>query len=207
MDLELNAEVARAESEAAFLRARGVLSVYGGGEKREPPPSAVKALGEMGLDKKSSRALLLRYPGAWSSHETAVDFVLQLSTWHKEREVCEREEWESGAKKKSLFDLDTDPTAMKTHDQIVFFDECVLAKHNRHTSLSVNRKPYPTPFLADLSSHLYVPFIPAPPSYTGSTEEEWFMPQLGEEGGVVFPLLERSRWGERKVSDLTFGLR
>ena len=28
------------------------------------------------------------------------------------------------------------------------------------------------------------------------------MPQLGEEGGVVFPVMEKSRWGERKVSDL-----
>ena len=201
VDLEVKAkEEARAESEAAFLRARGVLSVTGNGEKREPPATAIKALGEMGLDKKLSRSLLLRYPGAWSSHETAVDFVLQLQTYHKEREVREREEWENGQKKKSLFDLDTDPTQMKTHDQILFFDECILAKHNRHLSLS--RKPYPTPFLSDLSSHLYVPFIPAPPSYLGGGEEEWFMPQLGEEGGVVFPVLERSRWGERKVSDL-----
>ena len=201
VDLELKAkEEARAESEAAFLRARGVLTVYGGGEKREPPASAIKALGEMGLDKKASRVTLMRYPGAWSSHETAVDFVLQLNSWHKEREAREREEWESGGKKKSLFDLDTDPTQMKTHDQILFFDECILAKHNRHMSLA--RRPYPTPFLSDLSSHLYVPFIPAPPSYVGSGEEEWFMPQLGEEGGVVFPVLERGRWGERKVSDL-----
>ena len=103
VDLELKAkEEARAESEAAFLRARGVLSMNGGGERREPPASAIKALGEMGLDKKTSRVILMRYPGAWSSHETAVDFVLQLQTWHKEREVREREEWESGGKKKSL---------------------------------------------------------------------------------------------------------
>ena len=201
VDLELKAkEEARAESEAAFLRARGVLNVSGSGERREPPASAIKALGEMGLDKKASRAMLQRYPGAWSSHETAVDFALQLTTWHKEREVREREEWESGGKKKSLFDLDTDPTQMKTHDQILFFDECILAKHNRHASLG--RRPYATPFLSDLSSHLYVPFIPAPPSYVGSGEEEWFMPQLGEEGGVVFPVLDKQRWGERKVSDL-----
>ena len=201
VDLELKAkEEARAESEAAFLRARGVLSMAGGGERREPPASAIKALGEMGLDKKLARSILMRYPGAWSSHETAVDFVLQLQTFHKERETREREEWESGQKKKSLFDLDTDPTQMKTHDQILFFDECILAKHNRHMSLS--RKPYPTPFLSDLSSHLYVPFIPAPPSYVGSGEEEWFLPQLAEEGGAVFPVLEKGRWGERKVSDL-----
>ena len=201
VDLERKAkEQLRAEAEAAFMRTRGIFSPTPVGERKDPPASVLKAVTEnVGLSKKDTRTLLMRYSSAWRDHESAVDFLLAHTTWQKERDAAERLSWESGEKKKSLFDLDTDPTQMMTHDQILFFDECILAKQNRNVSARLSSHGLPTPFLSDVSSHLYVPFIPASPSWLGTGEDECFMPALGEDGGVIFPILDPSRWGDRKV--------
>ena len=206
VDLERKAkEQLRMEALAAFMRSRGVMGPTPVNERREPPASVLKdALELLGIAKKDSRALLMRYSSAWKEPHSALDFLLAHLSWQRERDAAERQSWESGEKKKSLFDLDTDPTQMKTHDQILFFDEAIVAKHNRTVASRLSAHPLPTPFLSDTSSHLYVPFIPASPSWLSGGEDEWFVPALNEEGGVIFPVLDVSRWGDRKVSDLVW---
>ena len=203
VDLERKAkEQLRTEAEVAFVRSRGVPAPTPVNERRDPPASVLKvAVDNLSMSKAPAKALLMRYSAAWTDHDSAVDFLLSHGVWQKERDAVERLSWESGEKKKSLFDLDTDPTQMMTHDQIQLFDEAIVAKHNRKLRLS---SPMPTPFLTDTSSHLYVPFIPASPSWVGTGEDEWFMPALNEEGGVIFPILDPARWGDRKVSDLVW---
>ena len=206
VDLERKAkEQLRSEAEAAFMRSRGVMQPTPLNERKEPPASVLKdALELLDMAKKDSRALLMRYSAAWKDPHSALDFLLAHLTWQRERDASERLSWESGEKKKSLFDLDTDPTQMKTHDQIMLFDEAIVAKHNRTVASRLSSHLMPTPFLSDTSSHLYVPFIPASPSWVAGGEDEWFVPALNEEGGVVFPVLDVSRWGDRKVSDLVW---
>ena len=201
-------ELKRAESDAAFLRSRGVRErdvQQAAGERkeaREPPASVLKAAAELGIGKKEGRAVLHRFPAAWRDHESALDFLLSYSAFSRERDAAERAEWETGHKLRSLFDLDTDPTMMKTHDQILLMDEAIAAKHNRNVAARLASHALPTPFLSDTSSHLFVPFIPASPSYLGSGEDEHFLPCCDEDGSVIFPVLEAGRWGDRKVSDL-----
>ena len=206
VDLERKGkEQLRMEALAAFMRGRGVMAPTPVDERKEPPASVLKdGLEMLGIAKKDSRALLMRYSGAWKDPHSALDFLLAHLTWQRERDAAERQSWESGEKKKSLFDLDTDPTQMKTHDQILYFDEAIVAKHNRTVASRLSAHPLPTPFLSDTSSHLYVPFIPASASWVAGGEDEWFMPALSEEGGVIFPVLDVSRWGDRKVSDLVW---